>query len=419
MEVSPLLISMKNLTLLIFVLTTGALFAQPRPTTDVNVKSGGFYNYDTNMVPFVTLSGITSGSSIPVSIEGVTGSGSGSLPVTVQNFNLLTATNIITTTYVTFSRTNSSVTIPANGYVGTAATTNCLPLKLTNAVPFVGASTYITKVRLFTQQTNLVNTWRVHFYNSTNVTANADGVVFKLNYADASAYKYYVELSTAAGTDVAYGMNNTVRHPFEPASGSRDIYVGLQSLYAFTATNSQPFIIEVTTDTALFTTNGFTSFNSLNFAYNETTRPANTTAYSVNDNVAALTSADNLPIKLTNVVVGAGLSGYISGAFMLSDLNTAFDNYRIWFYSGTNVTAQTDNSAMEIRYTNSLTRLGYIDVNVVSAGTDCVYGHNVDDRLPFTAAAADRSIYYQIQSRTGHTPKSGGKYRVTAAVLGK
>lgn len=141
----------------------------------------------------------------------------------------------------------------------------------------------------------------------------------------------------------------------------------------------------------------------------EITRPANVTAYTAKDVVAA--DAAVAPIALSNVARKVGGSGYIVGAKLVTDQSTNVGRFRIHLYRTTHVTP-ADNAAFTLLYANRANRLGSIDIGPLGtegAGSDAAVGQNLDVRLPFVADGAARQLLAVIETLDAFTPTSGQK----------
>jgi len=138
---------------------------------------------------------------------------------------------------------------------------------------------------------------------------------------------------------------------------------------------------------------------------NTVTRPATTPSLTANQAVGT-----GLPVVLTNVVASVKPARIMK--VIVSAQQTSYTpTLRVWFYAGTNVTAQTDASAFAINAVDAASTLGYVDVGPLNTGTDCLIEENALARLPISPTT--NSIAFAIQSLTAWNPASSLKILVS------
>jgi hypothetical protein len=139
-----------------------------------------------------------------------------------------------------------------NAYAANDAVANSTsaPAVLTfaNLVRVGGQGGYITKARIWTDQSTCAARFRLHLWNVTQTPIN-DNAAFTLLWANRAAYVGSITFAAAAtegsGSDAAAAADATLRLPFV-ATGS---LVGLlETLDIFTPASGQRFFIELTAD---------------------------------------------------------------------------------------------------------------------------------------------------------------------------
>jgi hypothetical protein len=155
----------------------------------------------------------------------------------------------------------------------------------------------------------------------------------------------------------------------------------------------------------------------------ETTRPADTTAYTAGDAVSA-TVSDTGTTVLRSLAVGrvAGGSGYLTKFRVMTDQAACVAAIRLHFYS-VNAPASVvvgDNVAMTIKYANKAQRLGHVDLpamatSTVAGSSDAAIAQELDIRFQFKCANGDQNIYYRYETLTTFTPNSGQKFYLEVA----
>lgn len=113
-----------------------------------------------------------------------------------------------------------------------------------------GASGYISKVELFTDQAANVAPYRIYFFNAAP-TAIADNAAFTLLYADAAKYIGYVDIGNVVqegSGSTAAGGNWIGQLAAKAAADSRKLYYVIVTKAVFTPASAQKFTVKATND---------------------------------------------------------------------------------------------------------------------------------------------------------------------------
>ena len=108
---------------------------------------------------------------------------------------------------------------------------------------------YITGIRVTTNAKSLTPRFRLHFFNASNPTFAADYASWKDLYADISKRIGYYDLpamvtaADATNSDCSRTLDFTMRIPFNCAAATTSLFVGIETLDAFTPTNGQKITI--------------------------------------------------------------------------------------------------------------------------------------------------------------------------------
>lgn len=143
----------------------------------------------------------------------------------------------------------------------------------------------------------------------------------------------------------------------------------------------------------------------------EFTRPADTTAYTAQDVIAAGATQQ---LVLRNVARVQGGGGYITAASIITNLNTFLPPIRIYFSTANPPPLIADNSPFTLLYANRV-GLWYVDLPALAtggSGSDSAMAEDIVDRLPFTCAPGSRDITIQLVVGAAATPASGQQFRV-------
>ena len=147
------------------------------------------------------------------------------------------------------------------------------------------------------------------------------------------------------------------------------------------------------------------------------TRPADTTAYTANDQVANSTSA---PVAgtITSIVRGTGMGAVVLGATLLKSTNvTTNASFRARLFSAAPVMAN-DNAAYSPALASLALCLGHIDFSVPIAGADCVrfVGTLYSDRIAIANLAAT-TLWWNLQALGAYTPGSAEAFSLILSLV--
>lgn len=155
---------------------------------------------------------------------------------------------------------------------------------------------------------------------------------------------------------------------------------------------------------------GYTALSAVEFV-----RPADVTAYSLNDAISDSTTAPTV-LTFTNASRAAGGSGYVVRARLMTDQSANVAAYRLHLFRAT-ATAINDNAAYTNLIANRANYLGYIDFPAATTegtGSDSANSQNLDTRLAFVATGT--SLFGLLQTKTAFTPASGQRYYVELGI---
>ena len=156
----------------------------------------------------------------------------------------------------------------------------------------------------------------------------------------------------------------------------------------------------------------------------EFSRPADTTAYAAGDAVSATTSDTGTTAlrALSNIGRVQGGTGYITKVRLWTDQVACVANIRVHLY---NVAAPAtavvgDNVQMTLKYTNFVQRIGMVDLpalktSTVATNSTAAEASDTTIRLAFALNAADRSIYYRLETLSIFTPADSQKFYLEIA----
>lgn len=153
---------------------------------------------------------------------------------------------------VEFTRPANTTAYTAGDAVSNSATATTL---LAFAIARVaGGSGYLTKIRLSTDKKSITPRFRLHFFNAADPTIAADNAAYQEVYADNAKRLGWHDLpamTTAADTtnsDCSRAVDMNCRIPYTCAVGSSTLYVGLETLDAFTPNSGQKFNLTLVAD---------------------------------------------------------------------------------------------------------------------------------------------------------------------------
>ena len=147
---------------------------------------------------------------------------------------------------VEITRGTSTTAYAANQTVLNAAGTLS---EITGVARINQGTGYITGIRVTTNAKSLTPRFRLHFFNASNPTFAADYASWKDLYADISKRVGFYDLPamvTAAdvtNSDCSRTLDFTMRIPFNCAAATTSLFVGIETLDAFTPTNGQKITI--------------------------------------------------------------------------------------------------------------------------------------------------------------------------------
>jgi len=127
-------------------------------------------------------------------------------------------------------------------------------ITLANAGRAIDTGGYIVGVRLATNKKSIVPRFRVHFWRATGGTIAVDNVAQTATYADEAKKIGFVDLPAlitpagTAGSDMSFASDFTVRIPFLPVSGGRDIYAHLEVRDAYTPAALDTYLLTIWAD---------------------------------------------------------------------------------------------------------------------------------------------------------------------------
>ena len=140
------------------------------------------------------------------------------------------------------------------------------------------------------------------------------------------------------------------------------------------------------------------------------TRPADTAAYTMNDAISTSTSAPT-GLVFANAVKTAAGSGNLVRATLETNSSVCTAAFRLHLFNAP-ITAQVDNAAYTLLWTNASFRVGYIDfpaLETEGAGSTSSLSL-VTGTLAFTCGASDTTLYALLESKTAWTPASGQQF---------
>lgn len=144
----------------------------------------------------------------------------------------------------------------------------------------------------------------------------------------------------------------------------------------------------------------------------ELTRPADTDAYTEGDAVSNSTTVPAI-LNFANLARVASGSGKIIKARVTSDQAACVAQLRLWLYSKVDPFLNNDNAAHLIKYADRATLLGFIDFPALAteAGSDVAQAQSIALNLAIVAAA-NKSVYGLLETKTAFTPASAQKFHI-------
>jgi len=149
------------------------------------------------------------------------------------------------------------------------------------------------------------------------------------------------------------------------------------------------------------------------------TRPADTTAYAIDDVVGNSTSLPEI-LVFSNMTTKIGASGYIVKARLEASSATVTDaTFRLYLYNQ-RVAAINDNAAKTRLFANREKQVGHIDFALATEGTgsDCAFSVLLDVNIPFTTLYSN-VLYGVLVAKAAYIPTSGERFfiELTTEVL--
>lgn len=150
----------------------------------------------------------------------------------------------------------------------------------------------------------------------------------------------------------------------------------------------------------------------------EFTRENNATPYTAGD-VISSGSALTTPIEMPNIFRVSGGSGYVVNARITFNVKSVIPRLRLHFFSGSAITIAGDNLAYVEKYADASSRLGMIDFDAMTTGTDATNSDmsrslNISDRLGVIGAT--RSLWVVVQTLDAVTLTALSKVLVTVTL---
>lgn len=150
----------------------------------------------------------------------------------------------------------------------------------------------------------------------------------------------------------------------------------------------------------------------------EFTRENNATPYTAGD-VISSGSALTTPIEMPNIFRVSGGSGYVVNARVTFNVKSVTPRLRLHFFSGSAITIAGDNLAYVEKYADASSRLGMIDFDAMTTGTDATNSDmsrslNISDRLGVIGAT--RSLWVVVQTLDAVTLTALSKVLVTVTL---
>ena len=145
-------------------------------------------------------------------------------------------------------------------------------------------------------------------------------------------------------------------------------------------------------------------------------RPADTTAYAVNDAVANSTSAPTI-LTFANAGRVVGGSGYIVKAELCTDQAACVAAFRLHLFT-TSVTPYNDNAAYTALWANRASRVGYIDFPAVAqegSGSTSAFALWLGQLL-YVCDVAATSLFGLLETKSVFTPASAQNFSIRLGV---
>lgn len=255
----------------------------------------------------------------------------------------------------------------------------------------------------------ILKDWDVNTFepNSLNITgaglATAANQTLQITQETAINTNIGATDEAAAGTDTATsGLNGLIKRYLQRFTS----FLALLPASLGQKTMANSFAVTLASDQT-----GLTVYNNQQFVQVEMTRPADTTAYAVNDTVSNSTSAPTL-LTFTSIGRAAGGSGLIVKARLMTDQAACVAQFRLHLFVNNTPTVPNDNSAFTLLYSNAALRIGSIDMPALNTeGSGSTAANSMRDDLTLAFNLTDTAnIYVILETKTAFTPASGQKF---------
>lgn len=123
------------------------------------------------------------------------------------------------------------------------------------------------------------------------------------------------------------------------------------------------------------------------------------------------------PLSFANAAISAGGGGFLTGVKVESNMTAlASATLRIWFYSDSPAIISGDNAAFVTSYADSSKLLFFKDVEMqaLETGSDSVVGYLTTAEI---YNCASTTLYARVETKTGFTPTSGGKIKISLLIV--
>jgi len=161
----------------------------------------------------------------------------------------------LTSGSVEFTNTSGSGTAYSIGDTVSAGSAITTPYEIPNVFRVNGGSGYIVSLAVATDKSGQTPNFRVHFYSGSSATLSGDNSPYKDSYADTQYKLRPFDLpSMSSSTDTSGSCSRawdttTIRQPVIARSNSKSLWVGIETLSAFTpAATSEKYTVSVIMD---------------------------------------------------------------------------------------------------------------------------------------------------------------------------
>lgn len=144
------------------------------------------------------------------------------------------------------------------------------------------------------------------------------------------------------------------------------------------------------------------------------TRPADTTAYAVDDVVSNSTTATTV-LTFAQAARKNGGTGYVTNARLVTNNpSTTNASFRLYLYNQTPTAPPGDNSPFLLTWANRGIRLGVIDfvLSTGATGSDAASTTVTNINLRLNTQPSSRSVFGLLVARAAYVPTSGQQFFV-------